>query len=337
MFSGLRRLGSSREGDPMSPPGFRPVDRRTLATAVLAAAALLLAACSPARSGLRVGDQRGSIRSLLRAAGELDNVPYRIEWATFPVGAPLVEAISAGAVDFGYVGSSTMTFGLASGAPLKAITVWTFEGPGSGILVRGDGPIRTVADLRGRKIAVVRGSPGHLLVIRALQQAGVPLAAVTMVYLPAGDAKAALSSGAIDAWAIWDPYLAIGELQDHQRVLVTSAQVSKETETGVASQTAVASKRAQLLDFMARVSRAYRWAEAHPEQMAQAYAAETGLPLEVARYTRGRMHVKVLPAVTDAAIAGHQRDADVYAEVGLIPTRLDIRQVYDRSFVSPAG
>ena len=318
----------------------RPPARRSTAGLVLVlatAAALLLSACTPKPSVLHVGDQRGQTRALLKAAGELDNAPYPIEWDIFPVGAPLVEAMKAGAVDFGYVGSSTMTFGLASGAGLKAINVWTFNGPGSGILVRDAAPIHTVADLRGKKIAVVRGSPGHLLTVEALRQAGVPLDAVNLIYLSAADAKAALQSGSVDAWAIWDPYLAIGELQDHDRVIITSRRVSPEVECGVATEKAVKTKRAELLDFIGRVRRAYAWSQTHQEQMAQAYATDTGLPIEVARYVRNRMQVNVLPQVTDAAIARHQKAADTYSDIGLIPHHIDIIQVYDRSFVLPGG
>ncbi|HWW27216.1 MAG TPA: ABC transporter substrate-binding protein [Caulobacter sp.] len=283
---------------------------------------------------LNIGDQRGAIQSLLHAAGELDNVPYEIEWHSFPVGAPLVEAIKAGAVDFGYVGSSTVTFGLASGSPLKVISVWKFHGPGSGLLVPGDSSIHGLADLRGKKIAVVRGSPGHLLVIEALRHAGIPLDAVQIVNLTAGDAKAALSSGAVDAWAIWDPYLAIGEIQDHDRVLITSDKLTAEIETGVASDGAVRLKRAELTDFLARVDRAWTWSQSHPDEVAQAYAKDTGVPLDLARLVRGRMKVEVLPQVTNEAIAIHQKTADLYADIGLIPRHIDIAQTYDRSFVS---
>ncbi len=286
---------------------------------------------------LNVGDQRGAVHSLLKAAGQLDNVPYRIEWDTFPVGAPLVEALKDGAVDFGYVGASTITFGLASGAPLKVINVWRFHGPGSGLLVPGNSPIHSLADLRGKKIAVVRGSPGHLLVVEALKKAGVPLSAVSIINLSAGDAKAALNSGAVDAWAIWDPYLAIGEMQDHDRVLVASAQLAPEVECGVASDQAIASKHAQLVDFMSRVRRAWLWGEAHPDAVARAYAADTGVSLDVAKMVRGRMKVEVLPQVDDQAIADHQHDADLYAEIGLIPHPIHVSQVYDHSFVLPAA
>jgi sulfonate transport system substrate-binding protein len=300
---------------------------------------LAVASCSRAPASapvvLHVGDQRGSIRSLLGAAGELDHVPYTIDWDIFPVGAPLVEAMKAGAVDFGYVGSSTMTFGLASGAGLKAINVWRFSGPGSGILVAGDGPIHSLADLRGRKIAVVRGSPGHLLAVEALKAAHIPLDAVTFIYLSAADAKAAMTSHAVDAWAIWDPYLAISEHQDGDRVIGTSEQLGPEVETGVATQKAIDDKRAQLLDFMGRVQRAFAWAETHKEAMIKAYAADTGVPLDIARIVQERLHVQVLSSVTDDAVASHQKAADIYAEIGLIPHPIDIAKVYDRSFNLP--
>jgi sulfonate transport system substrate-binding protein len=299
---------------------------------------VLITACRPgvaATPVLTVGDQRGAVASLLKAAGELDHLPYQLKWATFPVGAPLIEAIKAGAVDFGYVGSSTMTFGLVSGSPLRAINVWRFHGPGSGLLVRPGAGIRKVADLRGKRIAVVRGSPAHLLVAQALKNANVPDTAVTYVFLLPGDAKAALSTGAVDAWAIWDPYLAIGEKQDHLSVLLTSEGVTEEVECGVASQQAVATKRAALLDFMARVRRAQAWAAAHPDEAAKVYASETGLPSDIAELVRRRMKVEVLPSITDDAIASHQKGADLFAEIGVIPRRIDVKAVYDRSFVLP--
>lgn len=318
--------------------------RRAMITGMVAAvlAAPSIVGCSRqaghgGETVLRVGDQRGQTRSLLEAAGELTGVPYRIEWAIFAVGAPLIEAMKAGAVDFGYVGSSTMTFGLAARAPLKAITTWRMHGAGSGLLVGANSPIRSIADLRGKRIAIVRGSPGHLLVARALRSARVPIDAVTLLNLAPGDAKAALASGSVDAWAIWDPYLAIGEREDHLRVIATSEQFGGEIETGVATDDVIATKRAALLDFLGRVRRGYGWAERHPEEFARAFARDTGLPLDIARLVKSRIHVKVEPRISDAAVAEHQRAADVYADIGVIPRRLDVASVYDRSFVLPAA
>ncbi|MDE1149890.1 MAG: ABC transporter substrate-binding protein [Azospirillaceae bacterium] len=303
--------------------------------AALAAAALSLwvgGAHAADLAPLRVGDQRGAVQVLLKAAGELENVPYRIEWALFPVGAPLVEALNADAIDFGYVGDATTTFALAAGARLKTINVWEFGQGGSAIVVPEAAPYRIAADLRGHRIGLVRGSPGHLLVVAALKQAGVPLSDVTLVYLSAADAKAALGSGSIDAWAIWDPYVAAAQLQDHMRILVNGKGVVSEVECGVASDGVIAAKRTQLVDFIGRVRRAYQWAETHRQEQAEAYARDTGTPIEVATLTFSRHEVAVLPAVTDAAIATHQAVADLYFEAGVIPRRVEVAQTYDRSF-----
>lgn len=315
----------------------RSMDRRSVLTG--AAAIVALAACSrgngDAAATLRVGDQRGSIRSLLSGAGELADLSYPLEWAQFPVGAPLIEAMKAGAVDFGYVGSSTLTFGLAANVPLKAVSTWRFEGPGSALLVPPDSPIRTLADLSGRRIALVRGSPGHLLVAEALDRANIPVSSVTIVNMSPADAKAALGVGSVDAWSIWDPYFAIGEQQDRLRPLVTSADFGSEIETGVATPVAIVDKRPQLLDFITRVDRGWRWADAHPEKFIASYAAETGLSLDIARIVKTRMKVVMEPTISDASIARHQGVADIYANIGLIPRRLNIAEVYDRSFTIP--
>lgn len=309
---------------------------------IAGAASAFLAACSRGGDGkaaagavLRVGDQRGSIKSLLNAAGELRDVPYPVEWAVFPVGAPLVEAMKAGAVDFGYVGSSTLTFGLAAGVPLKAVSTWKMEGAGSALLVPPHSTIRTVADLRGKRIAVVRGSPGHLLVAEALRRAGVPITAVTIINMPPADAKAALGTGSVDAWSIWDPYFAIGQKQDRLRPITTGADFGSEVETGAATPAAITDKRPQILDFIARVDRGFRWAAAHPEPFIAAFAADTGLSLDIARIVKTRMKVTVEHSISDASIARHQEVADTYADLGVIPHRLDIAKVYDRSFVIP--
>jgi sulfonate transport system substrate-binding protein len=303
-----------------------------LALALVLAGAAAQAADQPV---LHIGDQRGMIQLLLKASGQLDNVPYRLDWAIFPVGAPLVEAMNGGSVDFGYVGDATTTFGLAAGAPIKTISVWRFNGAGAAIVVPETSPAHSIADLRGHRIGLVRGSPGHLLVAAALKQANIPISAVSLAYLSAVDAKSALDAGSIDAWSIWDPYIAEAELHGHARILLTAQGVIEEIECGIASEQAIATKRAQLLDFLERVRRGFEWADTHVEERAKLFSEETSMPLDVMLRTYGRMHVVLADQIDDEAIALHQNVADLYYEVGIIRAKLDIRQAYDRSFVLP--
>ena len=284
---------------------------------------------------LFIGDQRGGVRSLLRAAGQLAGLPYRVQWASFPVGAPLVSAIASGSLDFGYIGDATATFAFAAGSPLKAITVWNVDGKSNALLVPKDSTARTMRDLIGRRVAFVKGSPGHLLVLAALRHEDLNADQIVVVPLSAANARTALANGSIDAWAIWDPYAATAELEDHARIILTAHGLVDEVECGVASETAVANKRIELTDFMARVGKALAWGETHLEERARAFSQDTGTPLDVSRVTASRMLMTPLPSVTDGAIAIHQQVADLYQAAGVIPSRLDVTHFYDRSFVIP--
>lgn len=284
---------------------------------------------------LLIGDQRGGIRSLLRAAGQLVDLPYRIQWASFPVGAPLVSAIASGALDFGYVGDATATFAFAAGSQLKAITAWTVDGKSNALVVPKNSTAHTMRDLIGRRVAFVKGSPGHLLVLAALQREGLTTSQIVGVPLSAANARTALASGAIDAWAIWDPYAATAELEDHARIMLTAHGLVDEVECGVASEKAIANKRNELTNFMARVGKALVWGETHLEERSRAFAQDTGTPLDVARLTASRMIMTSLPSVTDSAIAIHQQVADLYQVAGVLPSRIDVSHFYDRSFIVP--
>jgi sulfonate transport system substrate-binding protein len=158
---------------------------------------------------------------------------------------------------------------------------------------------------------------------------------VTPVYLTGVDARSALEAGSIDAWSIWDPYIAEAELHGNARILLTSQGVVDEVECGIATQQAIDTKRPQLLDFLARVRRGIDWGDAHPDERAQLFSGETGMKLEVMQRTYARTHIIVADRVDDAAIAVHQNVADLYTELGIIPAKLDISQAYDRSFVLP--
>ncbi len=158
---------------------------------------------------------------------------------------------------------------------------------------------------------------------------------MTPVYLTGVDARSALEAGSIDAWSIWDPYIAEAELHGNARILLTSQGVVDEVECGIATQQAIDTKRPQLLDFLARVRRGIDWGDAHPDERAQLFSGETGMKLEVMQRTYARTHIIVADRVDDAAIAVHQNVADLYTELGIIPAKLDISQAYDRSFVLP--
>ncbi|OUJ13679.1 aliphatic sulfonate ABC transporter substrate-binding protein [Acetobacter sp. DsW_063] len=245
----------------------------------------------------------------------------------------MVTAIAAKALDFGYVGDATATFAFASGRPLKVITVWQMGGDSSAIVIPKDSTARSMRDLVGHRVAYVKGSPGHLLVLAALKRENLSPEEILATPLTAANARTALASGSIDAWAIWDPYVATVELEDNARPLLTAKGLVEEVECGVANESAVALKRDQLLDFLSRVGRAAAWSDSHQEERARAFSADTGVPLDVARLTVSRQRFTPLSSVTDHAVAVHQHVADLYQAAGVIPSRIEVAQFYDRSFV----
>jgi sulfonate transport system substrate-binding protein len=130
-------------------------------TLIIATLLLGLAGTAHGQSTLRVGDQKGNAQAVMEAAGVLKDVPYRIEWKEFAAAAPLLEALSAGAIETGLVGDAPFTFAAAAKVPVKAIAAIRQSQEGLAILVPEKSAVKSFDDLRGRKIATGRGSIGH--------------------------------------------------------------------------------------------------------------------------------------------------------------------------------
>ncbi|WP_204165225.1 ABC transporter substrate-binding protein [Methylobacterium radiodurans] len=285
---------------------------------VLALTALLTVLSARAEEVLRVGDQRGNARALMEAAGVLDGLHYRLEWAEFAAAAPLLEALNAGAIDAGGVGDAPFTFAAAAGVPVRAFLAFRNRQDGLAILVRPDSPIRTVSDLKGQRIATNRGSIGHQIVLAALEEAGLPADSVRFNFLPPADAKLALASGAVDAWATWEPYTSAAELAGLVRVVRDGNGITPGLSFAVASEAALRTKRTLLADYAARLARARAWALNDPAPYAAVWSKLIGLPEAVPLRWFGRAQYRAVP-IDAAVIADEQRIIDLYVRAGLIP------------------
>lgn len=287
-----------------------------------------------AKVTLRLGDQKGiGLQALLTAAGELDQTPYRIEWSQYQAGPPMLEAINSGAVDFGGVGNSPPVFAAAAKSAIKIVGAYQSGKEGQGIVVPKDSPLRTPQDLRGKKIAVTKGSSAHHHLLTVLNKAGIEWGQIEPQYLQPPDALAALSTGRVDAWAIWDPYTAQAEQQSNARILVDGNGYITGDAFFVAGAKTLDRKgtTAALRDLLARIARAHTWVNEHPEQWAKTYAELTGLPYDViiTVVKRGRYVDHQLDAST---IAAEQGVADAFADAGLIPRKVTIADYIDTRF-----
>lgn len=284
---------------------------------VLVGLQAMLPACHQASSTLRVGSQKGGTRALMLASGALSGARYAVEWSEFPAAQPLLEAIGSGAVDVGVAGDAPFLFAYESGRPIRAIAAQRADPPlprALAIVVPADSSIHRLEDLREMRIATTRGSIGHLLLLRVLERAGWSPADVRTVFLMPSDSAAALRSGAIDAWATWEPYVALAEAGD-ARVVVDGSEFANGYGLDVASTHAIQERGALLSDFISRESRALEWAAAHLDEYAALLARETGLPPAVARVFASRT-ARLRVALDERLIQDLQQVLDSFERAG---------------------
>lgn len=298
-------------------------------------ALLALAACGHGAGDdattLHVGSQRGGTKAVMIASGALTGAPYKVEWSEFAAAQPLLEAIGAGAVDVGVTGDAPFMFAYQSGSRVKAVGAqYVRERPAGALalVVPKGSAAQSLADLKGAKIATTRGSVGHYLVIRALRQAKLPADWVTFTFLPPGDAKAAFSSGAIDGWATWAPYLQ-PVFKDGARTIADGQTLVKGYGFDVANVDAIAAKRAILADFLEREAKALAWARSHPDEYGAVLAKETGLPIEVAR-DYARKNGRTAVPIDDGVIADQQQVIDDFRASGAIKGDRVLADGFDR-------
>ncbi|MCQ4160099.1 ABC transporter substrate-binding protein [Roseomonas sp. GC11] len=284
-----------------------------------------------AQAPLRVGDQRGNARAVMEAAGVLKEIEGRIAWSEFPAAAPLVEALNAGAIDTGLVGDAPFTFGAAAGVPAKAIAATRQKQDGLAILVPKDSAVRGLQDLVGKRIATGRGSIGHQLVLAALEAAKLPKDAVTLVFLLPADAKAAYSSGAVEAWSTWEPYVSQEEVLAGSRRIVDGNGITPGLSFQVARDDAIAARRPELEDFVRRLTVARRWANENIPAYARSWSALMNVPEPVAVQWFTRAQTRVVP-IDDSVERDEQGNIDLYSRAGLVRRRIEAADILDRSF-----
>lgn len=311
--------------------------RRSL---LLAAAALAAPLAAPrilrAQAPLRVGDQRGNARAVMEAAGVLKEIEGRIAWSEFPAAAPLVEALNADAIDTGLVGDAPFTFGAAAGVPAKAIAATRQRQDGLAILVPKDSPARSFADLRGKRIATGRGSIGHQLVLAALEAGKLPQDAVTFVFLLPSDAKAAYSSGAVDAWSTWEPYVSQEEVLAGARRVQDGNGITPGLSFQAARDDVIARRRPELEDFVRRLAQARAWANENIPAYAKSWSELMKVPEPVAVQWFERARTRVVP-IDDQVAADEQGNIDLYTRAGLVRRRVRAEDILDRSFAAAIG
>jgi sulfonate transport system substrate-binding protein len=306
------------------------LSRRLLLAAAAAALSEGLATASAEDiKEVRIGFQKAGIFPAVKARGTLEALfkpkGIAIKWVEFQFGPPLLEALNTGSIDFGFTGDTPPIFAQVADANLYYVAALPASGKNEAIIVPKDSPIRTLADLRGKRIAIAKGSSAHNTALAAFDKANLALADVTPVYLAPADAAAAFNSGKVDAWSIWDPYLALFEGKG-ARVIVFAGDVHDTSAFFLANRAFTAAHP----DIVGLLNQTFalesRWAETHRAEIATRLNEAIGVELSALEQAIDRSSFAVTP-ITDEVAANQQAIADRFFKLGLVPKQVNVRDI----------
>ena len=277
--------------------------------------------------GIRIGYQKNGVLVIARQQAALEkhftSQGIEVKWVEFSSGPPMLEAMNVGSVDYGAVGDSPPVFAQSAGAAI----VYAAGQPitnGQGILVQANSPIRSIADLKGKRVGFTKGSSAHNVIVQTLEKAGLTYADITPVYLTPPDAGPAFATGSIDAWSVWDPYLAIGETRQNGRILVSASDITKTNSFYIANRAFAKNQGSVLQQIIDVTSSTAVWAEAHRDGVARSLSTVTGIPLDIQTTAANRSSFAVGP-ITHDIVATQQGVADRFFKLGLIPKPVAVR------------
>jgi sulfonate transport system substrate-binding protein len=293
------------------------------------------AAPSPRRAGaatsrtIRIGYQRYGTLIILKHTGyleaELAKAGDTVSWSEFPAGPQLLQAMAAGALDFGIAGDTPPIFAQAASNRVVYAAHEPVAPYGEAIIVPKDSPIKDVAGLKGKRVALNRGSNVHWLLLAALAKAGLTIADIQPVFLPPASARPAFDSGRLDAWAIWDPYLSSVQTASNPRILTNAAGLVGNRQFFLADRQFAARNPDLIRVLLAQINRSDAWAQSHKAEVSQFLAADTGLPLPVVRKAVDRLTFGAAPMTPDV-VAEQQRIAEAFFAQHLLPARLSVQE-----------
>jgi len=288
---------------------------------------------------LRIGYQKSAVNLvILKQQGVLEKrfPGAKITWAEFPAGPQLLEALSVGSLEFGLTGDAPPVFAQAAGKDLRYVAAEPPKPDSSAILVLGDSPIQTLPDLKGRKIALQKGSSAHYLLVRAVEKAGLKWDDIQPIYLAPADARAAFERKSVDAWAIWDPFYAATELAIAPRVLVTGRALSSNNSFYLASR-AFATRHAQTLAVLLQaLTQADVFVQTRRKDAIRLVADFSGLDAGIVSLFLQRRPASPVGPLSAATVADQQRVADAFFKLGLIPRRITVADIVWRPQSSSA-
>lgn len=277
---------------------------------------------------VRIGYQKTTELDLMRTRGELDKqlqaLGASVEWSLFQAGPPMLEAMNAGSIDFGGVGEAPPIFAQAAGGQFYYVGVFTYGPETQDIIVANNSSIQTSADLRGKKVALQRGSSAHYLLLKVLEEQNIPANEVEVVSLPPADARGAFEQGNVDAWSIWDPFLAVAQAGENVR----SLKVGRDRRTFLLASQQFTKNNPDLLKvILTGVKQTCEWASQNIGTITEQFAKETNLPQPVLEVVNKRRSWQPEPINQQVQIE-QQQVADAFYKAQVIPKAIQVSDAF---------
>ena len=276
---------------------------------------------------VNIGFQKANIFALLKYRGTLESEFKKqgigVRWVEFPAGPQMLEGLNIGSIDLAATGDAPPTFAQAAKADLVYLAHSPANPKTEAIVVPADSAIKTVADLKGKRVALNKGSDVNYLLVTALENAGLSYKDITPVYLPPADARAAFQRGAVDAWVIWDPYYAEVESNAKARLVKNAEGLVPHYTFYLASRKfadTYPETAKQVIDELGSLS---RWANSHQEEAAKILSTSTGLPQPIWQKALARMPYGA-QRMTPEVFKEQQALADKFTQIGLLPVKVDV-------------
>lgn len=275
---------------------------------------------------IRIGYQKFGTINFLKAQGTLEKalkpLGITVEWTEFPGGPQLLEALNVGSLDFGHTGEAPPIFAQAAGAPLVYFANEPENPKGEAIIVPKDSTIKSVKDLKGKKIALNKGSNVHYLLVKALEENGLKYEDVETAFLPPSDARAAFEKGAVDAWVIWDPFLAEAQRKTGARILVDGTNFVKNREFFLATES-FANENQDVLNIVYKeIAKAEQWVDSNKGEAAEFLAPQIGMEKETLDIVLNRRPYGI-QKITEKEIKDQQQIANKFFNLQLIPKEIN--------------
>jgi sulfonate transport system substrate-binding protein len=297
--------------------------------AVTIAAVTSAAAQTPSSETIRIGYQKSStLTAILKTNGVLEKalapLGVQVSWHEFTSGLPLLEEINTNNIDVGAdVADTVPLFAQAAGAKLAYIAEEAASPSAQAILVGAESPIRTLADLKGKKVAVTRDAGSHFLLLAALAKSGLNFKDISPAYLTPADGRAAFIGGNVDAWVAWDPFLTSAQRKSNARVLADGSNGLASYKRYYLSSAAFADRRGDVLNIMfGKLDETGKWVKTHPKDAATLLAGLWGIDATAVEEANNHRSYKV-GVVTAPGLSEQQRIADAFFAEKLLPVKVD--------------